>query len=123
MKKLALLAIPALLLVATPAFADDAAPVAPAAPDTAAAPQGPQHQHLTPDERAKRKAEWEAMTPEQRKAKMDELIAKREAAMTPDQKAAFEAKRAKWEAMTPEQRKAAREEHRAQHHGGKKGAK
>jgi hypothetical protein len=57
-----------------------------------------------------RKKEWEAMTPEQRQAKMAEMRAKREANMTPEEKARHEARRKEWEAMTPEQREAKRQE-------------
>ena len=117
MKKLALLWIPAVLLAATPAFADDAPAAVPAAPTAPALTPDlhPDHGHMTPEERAAWKAKWDAMTPAERKAKADEWIAKREAKMTPEEKAAFEARRAKWEAMTPAERKAAREAH---HHGG-----
>ncbi|MFN3431181.1 MAG: hypothetical protein ACK46X_14660 [Candidatus Sericytochromatia bacterium] len=58
---------------------------------------------------ARRKA-WEAMTPEQREAKMKEMREKREARMTPERKAKHEARRKAWEAMTPEQREAKKKE-------------
>lgn len=57
-----------------------------------------------------RRQEWEAMTPEQREAKMKERQAEREARMTPEQKARHEARRKEWEAMTPEQREAKKAE-------------
>lgn len=88
------------VLSAVPAFAADAAPrqhrAAPSAEDKA------RHE-------ARRK-EWEAMTPEQREAKMKEHRAEREARMTPEQKAQHEARRKEWEAMTPEQREAKKAE-------------
>lgn len=102
------LAIALMVGAQLPAFADDVAP----APASAPAADGDKGHHaMTPEE----KAAWDAMTPEQKKAKMDAIVAAKEAKMTPDQKAAFEAKRAKWEAMTPEQRKAAHEAHRGSH--------
>lgn len=64
---------------------------------------------------AEEKAKWDAMTPDERKAKMDEMRAKREASMTPEQKAQHEARRKAWEAMTPEQREAKRAEMRKNH--------
>jgi hypothetical protein len=57
-----------------------------------------------------RRKEWEAMTPEQREAKMKAQRADREARMTPEQKAQHEARRKAWEAMTPEQREAKKAE-------------
>lgn len=64
---------------------------------------------------AAERAAWQAMTPEQRQAKMQELRAAREAAMSPEQRAAHAARRAEWEAMTPEQREAKLAELRARH--------
>lgn len=102
MKRLAALMFVAVLANAPVALADDT---------PAAAPQQAEHHHMTPEDRAA----WQAMTPDQRKAKVDEMIKAREAKMTPDQKAAFEARRAKWEAMSPDERKAAREKFRQEH--------
>lgn len=96
-----------------PALADDRNP-----------PPGPRHQ-LTPEQKAAheaRRKEWEAMTPEQRQAKMEEHRKQREARMTPEQRAAHEARRKEWEAMTPEQRQAKMEEHR-KHREARKGQK
>jgi hypothetical protein len=100
MKRLAALMFVAVLANAPVALADEAA-----------APQQAEHHHMTPEDRAA----WQAMTPDQRKAKIDELVKAREAKMTPDQKAAFEARRAKWQAMSPDERKAAREKFRQEH--------
>jgi hypothetical protein len=83
------------VLSAVPAFAADAAP----------RKQGEHRAAPSAEDKARRK-EWEAMTPEQREAKMKEHRAEREARMTPEQKAQHEARRKEWEAMTPEQREA-----------------
>lgn len=90
-------------LSAVPAFAADAT-----------APQRAEHRRApSAEDKARheaRRQEWEAMTPEQREAKMKEHRAEREARMSPEQKAEREARRKAWEAMTPEQRAAKKAE-------------
>jgi hypothetical protein len=81
----------------------------PLAPAAFAADQAPPLDRPAPPT-AEQKAQWEAMTPEQRKAKHEEMRAKREANMTPEQRAKHEARRKEWEAMTPEQRAAKRQQ-------------
>jgi hypothetical protein len=90
-------------LSAVPAFAAEAT-----------APQRAEHRRApSAEDKARheaRRKEWEAMTPEQREAKLKAHRAEREARMTPEQKAQHEARRKEWEAMTPEQRAAKKAE-------------
>lgn len=64
---------------------------------------------------ATERAAWQSMSPEQRQAKMAEMRAAREAAMSPEQRAAHAARRAEWAAMSPDQREAKMAEMRARH--------
>ena len=101
-RTLVILALAAIPLLAPAAFAAEPA-------------QAPEHRRQAPT--AEQKARWEqrrkefqALTPEQRQARMQEHRAQREANMTPEQKARHEARRKEFEAMTPEERLAKRKE-------------
>lgn len=81
---------------------------------------GPEQTDEQVKEREARRAEWEKLTPEQRKKAHEEERAKwreeRMKTMTPEQKERFEQRekqREQWRKMTPEEREKAREEARA----------